>query len=408
MTKSESTCRTISYIANVRIPSEKANSIQILKMCDAFCSVGLNVELVVPFRFQNLGFKGLRDIHSAYSLEHGFPIRRVYSPDFVPLERFLLGYNKIFFLLQSVIFAFLVVLRSLIMEKRSWYYTRDLWVALLLSFYFPVRVVFELHHLPGSLLRKALLRRIIRRGVPIVSVTAVMKKILAAEYGAENENVLVCPNGYDSRLFNTSLSKSRARKICGLPEDKLIAGYFGRARITGESKGVEQLVEAARQIHDERIILLLVGDDFNKLISHRGVELRSIPHIPQSEMLPYLRSCDYLMMPFPKTTIFANYISPIKLFEYMAVDIPIITTDLPNIREIVGDDDVLFTKDNSPEQIAEAIIYLERNPEHAKALAESSLRKSRDYTWKHRAESILTFLDSVQDVKEIYCHHNAH
>jgi phosphopantetheinyl transferase (holo-ACP synthase) len=37
----------------------------------------------------------------------------------------------------------------------------------------------------------------------------------------------------------------------------------------------------------------------------------------------------------------------------MASGIPIITTDLPSIREIVGSEDVFFTKDNSPAEIAE-------------------------------------------------------
>jgi hypothetical protein len=43
---------TMLYIANARIPSEKAHPYQILKMCEAFENDGMDVELVVPFRVQ--------------------------------------------------------------------------------------------------------------------------------------------------------------------------------------------------------------------------------------------------------------------------------------------------------------------------------------------------------------------
>ncbi len=181
MTKSERIYRSLSYIANVRIPSEKANSIQILKMCDAFCSSGCAVELVTPFRFQRPGMGGLSGVHEVYSLTNRFPIRKIYSPDFMPLGAILPFLSGLLFFLQSIIFAFLVVMRSLIVRKRLWYYTRDLWVALFMSVCFPSRVAFELHTVPFSAARRFALREIIRRCVPIASVTAAMKRILVEE-----------------------------------------------------------------------------------------------------------------------------------------------------------------------------------------------------------------------------------
>ena len=40
----------ITYLANIRIPTEKAHGIQIMKMCQAFANQGVRVELVVPKR----------------------------------------------------------------------------------------------------------------------------------------------------------------------------------------------------------------------------------------------------------------------------------------------------------------------------------------------------------------------
>ena len=41
----------ILYIANIRLPTEKAHGIQIMKMCEAFADIGHKVELIVPWRF---------------------------------------------------------------------------------------------------------------------------------------------------------------------------------------------------------------------------------------------------------------------------------------------------------------------------------------------------------------------
>ncbi len=42
------------YIANVRIPTEKAHGYQICKMCEEFSSQGIKVELWVPTRENNI------------------------------------------------------------------------------------------------------------------------------------------------------------------------------------------------------------------------------------------------------------------------------------------------------------------------------------------------------------------
>jgi glycosyltransferase involved in cell wall biosynthesis len=391
MTEHKKARLTISYIANVRIPSEKANSIQILKMCDAFRSSGFGVELAVPFRIQGPDTDSLGDIHGTYSLSNTFPTRTVYSPDFVPLGMMLPVISRPLFFLQSVIFACLAVLRSLVIRKKLWYYTRDLWVALLLAVFFPARTVFEIHTIPASAARRFALRAIIRQRIPIVSMTSSMKRMLVDHFRAEDESVFVSPDGFDDRLFNDRLSKSRARNRTGLSEKTFVVGYFGRFSTMGRGKGVEELISAVGTMRREECLLLLVGDDFS-ISRSRDVDAVVVPHIPQSELLPYIRSCDVLVMPFPRTPHYEKCMSPLKLFEYMASGVPVISTDLPSIREIVNDDDVHFIKDNSPENMAGAIRLVKDTPEHAKTLAESALRKSAKYTWSRRAEGILEFL----------------
>jgi len=47
--------RKLIYIANARMPTEKAHGIQIMKMCEAFIDVESGVELVIPKGLTELG-----------------------------------------------------------------------------------------------------------------------------------------------------------------------------------------------------------------------------------------------------------------------------------------------------------------------------------------------------------------
>lgn len=44
----------ITYIANIRIPTEKAHGYAIMKMCEQFAKLGASLDLVVPDRRNQL------------------------------------------------------------------------------------------------------------------------------------------------------------------------------------------------------------------------------------------------------------------------------------------------------------------------------------------------------------------
>ena len=78
------------YIANARIPTEKAHGIQIMKMCEAFASLGIDVELVVPWRFNSIHV----DSFEYYGVKRVFKIVKIPSLD-------LTAFGKIGFLIQA-------------------------------------------------------------------------------------------------------------------------------------------------------------------------------------------------------------------------------------------------------------------------------------------------------------------
>src|SRR3990167_8159904 len=128
------------YIANLRLPTEKAYGIQIAKMCEAFASQNFDVTLVFPFR-QNLIKE---DFFSYYSINKKFKIKRIWAFDFY----FFGQLDKIAVSIKEIISALLLSFYA-ITQKADVIYSRDEWPLYFLSF-FKNNLVFEAHRFSKS------------------------------------------------------------------------------------------------------------------------------------------------------------------------------------------------------------------------------------------------------------------
>src|SRR3989338_580581 len=83
----------ILYFANLRLPTEKAHGVQIMKMCEVFGATSgqrpaTSVTLVVPWRWRAWQLRGVKDVYAYYGVERNFKIVRLPSLDLFPLARF--------------------------------------------------------------------------------------------------------------------------------------------------------------------------------------------------------------------------------------------------------------------------------------------------------------------------------
>jgi len=69
----------ILYIANVRMPTEKAHGLQIMKMCEAWSDNGHEVVLMAPARFNYIK----ADPFDFYSARRNFCIKKIFTLDFL-------------------------------------------------------------------------------------------------------------------------------------------------------------------------------------------------------------------------------------------------------------------------------------------------------------------------------------
>ena len=70
----------IVYISNSTIPSKAANSVHVMKMCQAFADNGHEVVLLAPDRkFQYE--KKIHDIYDFYGVKKNFVIKKLWYPN---------------------------------------------------------------------------------------------------------------------------------------------------------------------------------------------------------------------------------------------------------------------------------------------------------------------------------------
>lgn len=377
----------IIYISNSRIPTEKAYGVSSVKTCAALANQGADVLLLAP-RVRN---PVTEDVYSYYDIPKNFSVRYIPTLDAVKWGwRYGFVVNQISFGI-AVFFLYWWKRDNIII-------TRDEVSGFLLGL-LGSRVFYDMHGFPERLL---LLWKIMLRPVSGVITTNTWKiEQCHKNLGISKEKMIIARNGFDPDLFAVEKSKEALRRRMNLPEDKPIVLYTGHLY---DWKGVYVLADTARIMPD--ICFVFVGgtyyniQDFKK--HYKDVSnIILVGHKPYLEIPFYLKAADVLALPNsgatlkdPRFSVYTRHdTSPIKLFEYMASGTPVVTSDLPSIREILNEKNAVLVKPDSPEDLKQGIKTVLRDKELAQNISKHALEDVRGYTWDKRAEKIISFVD---------------
>lgn len=374
------------YIANNRLPTEKAHGIQIAKMCEAFLNNNIDIELIYPLRRNRIkdGFFSYYNIKK-HKNNYNLKLTKLWSLDLVGIVP-VLG-----FWIQSISFAKMVIFYLFLKKHSGVIYSRDQFSSFVLSFFKRFNVVFELHTLPYSV---RFYHRVLYKNIYKFVVISNGLKAGLVELGVDSGNILVAPDGVDIGEFNIDDKKIKIRKKLNLPIDKKIILYSGHLY---KWKGAEILLDVAGNFKD--ILFVLIGgtkEDVEKFRKKSEVaklkNILIIGHRPQKEIPFYLKSADLLILPNSgKERISSHYTSPLKMFEYMASGVPIIASDLPSIREILNNDNAIFFKADNRIDLSDKIKKYINDQRFLNKISERSLSDSGQYTWALRAKKIIDF-----------------
>ena len=375
------------YIANSRIPTNKAHGFQVMKMCEAFSNAGIEIELLAPRRFNSIK----ENPFSYYNIRETFKIRKTFVIDLIPLSKYLGAFANF---VESITFA-LFSLSGLSRADADIIYTRDQFSGWFLSF-FKKRFVYEIHNFPNN---PKLYKKIWAKAFKIITITQALKNLIVNE-GISAEKILVAPDGVDLAAFDAvNLNKVDLRIELALPRDNFLVSYIGKFKALDMEKGIATMIEALPLLGGD-IKMVFVGGEENDLKEYKVLANRFnilnqcvfISHQPYTKVIRYMKAMDALVIPSPNKPHFAFYSSPLKLFEYMASGRPIIASSLPALREILNDKNALFFKPDSASELAQAVKMLKSSHTLGYHLSQQALADVREYTWDNRARRILDFM----------------
>jgi glycosyltransferase involved in cell wall biosynthesis len=384
----------IVAIAGSQIPSDTANSIQVMKACNALVQLGHDLTLIVPRTRQ----MAIVDLKSHYGLQTDFPIEWLASP------------SRRLFTWQSVGRA-----RALKPDLLYTWFPQSAVFGLLNK----IPTVFEIHLQPAGSLGPAWHRAFatLRGRKRLASITQALVDVLDRGYNIhfKADEVVIAPNGVDLERFASLPDPVTARQQLNLPD-------FPTVMCTGHlytGRGADLFLALAKEIPQAHFVW--VGGRSDDIATWKSrVESDNVTFtgfIPNQDLPLYQSAADVLLMPYSRsimgssgTADSASVASPMKMFEYMAAGRAIVTADLPVIREVLNEANAVFCEpgiSNGGRVAEQSDAYRDHNLELVirdwkleieKLLADEPRRlalgkKTRDvvkgYAWLARAEKIV-------------------
>jgi glycosyltransferase involved in cell wall biosynthesis len=357
----------IICIASSQVPSDTANSIQVMKVCQAFTQLGHTVTLLVPGPQPSSS-----NLQQHYGLTTLFPIewlpvknRRLFPWEAVQRAR-AIGADLLYcWPLQSAVLGLLIAGLPSMVELHDFPtgHFGPFWLKIYL-------------HLPG---RKRLL--------PITDA-------LRLALHLPERYTIVAPDGVDLERYAALPDPVSARRALDLPEAPtvLCSGHLY------DGRGADLFLALAEKFPAASFIW--VGGRSVDVDTWRGraVHLANITFtgfIPNEHIPSYQAAGDVLLMPYGRMITTSSggdtaaVCSPMKMFEYMAAGRAILASDLPVLHEVLDESMAIFCPPEAVDNWAEVLRNLLGDPKLRQTLGQRARTAVREYSWIERAKRIL-------------------
>jgi glycosyltransferase involved in cell wall biosynthesis len=359
----------LAYVANSRIPSRAANTVHVLNMSAGFAEEGHSVSLIA---------RGDRSVGPAlfedFSLATRFDVKLlpVTSPAFLDRLRFIRH-----------------VRRSLTERPFDFVYGRSCY-GLLAGVPWEVPFAYDLHIFPASPLQRRLEALLFRRPnfLFATAITGAIADKYRSTYPHLRDRILVAP------CAAAPVQRATSRRQPG-PTRVYYVGHLYQGR------GIDLILEVARAAADIEFHILGGEEADIRFWGARASEnIVFHGYVKPAELPAHYQRADLCIAPHGATVTIAGgggdiapWMSPMKIFEYMAHGKALIAADLPALREIVSPGvDGLLCPPGDPEAWLGAIRALSDDAALRSRLGDAARQKLEEHhTWQGRARAILDF-----------------
>ena len=219
-------------------------------------------------------------------------------------------------------------------------------------------------------------------------VSSFLRSSIMEQY--DDSRDFVVQNGVDLNLFS-----SENQTVAN--SENLTFGYVGTIDY---HKKLKNLVDAFGVVQSKKpkTNLVIVGDgpmflDLEAYIKSKNLEefVQLTGWIDHNNIIDYLLKFDVAIHHSAN-----KYMSPLKIFEYMAVGLPVIGPDIPSVREVFDENEDIILVEDSVKDLTQKMLFYIQNPVERSKYAEKGQQKIRSqYGWDSNVDTILTQLQKI-------------
>jgi glycosyltransferase involved in cell wall biosynthesis len=370
----------IVCISASQVPSDTANSIQVMKVCQAFSQIGQEVILLVPGKRP----EGLQPA----ALQSHYGLRTLFTIEWLP------GGNRRLFPWKAVRYA-----RRLGADLLYAWPVQAAALGLLAG----LPSMLEMHDLPAGRFGPLWFRLFIsRKGKKrLLPITRALWADLQRKHRPlPEEQVVIAPDGVDLERYASLPDPESARRQLNLPS---VTTNAPTVLCTGHlyaGRGADLFLELAGRFPAASFVW--VGGRPADVEAWRGRAAdRSLANVVFTGFVPneriplYQAAADVLLLPYERTVSTssggntADICSPMKMFEYMAAGRAILTSDLPVLREVLDDSMAVFCPPGLAGEWESALGGLLADSKRRQAFGRRARRAVQGYSWIERARRVL-------------------
>jgi glycosyltransferase involved in cell wall biosynthesis len=366
----------ITFISAAQIPSDTANSIQVMKVCQAFAQLGHDVILLAP------GTQP-KDLRPDALMKH-YGLHNLFSIEWLPAR-------------SRRFFPWAAARQARRLDTDLLYAWPVQSAVIGLAYRLPVML--EMHDLPTGSFGPLWFRLFLswRGQKRLLPITRALQTALEGKYGRlKEEEVLLAPDGVDLERYLALPDQIIARQNLKLPEAPtvLCTGHLY------EGRGVELFLTLAAKFLQASFVW--VGGRAAEVEKWKAVaEERDLANVTFTGFVPnesipiYQSAADVLLMPYQREVTTssggntAQICSPMKMFEYMAAGRAILASDLPVLREVLDENMAVFVPPEIETSWEVALAKLLGDEERRQSLGQAARARVQQYSWVERAGNSL-------------------
>lgn len=213
--------------------------------------------------------------------------------------------------------------------------------------------------------------------------------------GVDPSRLLVLRNSVDDAvLARPAVSSAAARRARGLPTDGI---WVGSVTSVVGYEGLDTLVRAVADARaagtDLRAAIVGTGaalPGLQALVDELGLgDVVLLPgRVSAHDALSWHEALDVMVVPRQDTPV-CRMVTPLKPLEAMALRRPVVASDTPALRELVGEPGAgLLVPPEDVAALAETLVALAEQPQRRAELAEAGRRYAEQQTWDHVAAEL--------------------